>query len=385
MLLSCIQPTGIWAAEWAVSPSLGIKGVYNSNLLFTHLPHGETYGYWVSPAAEFAGNTERLELSGKVAMDFVSYYGGQESQFTNIFLPLTLRYKTETDIFEFTGGFTRDSTLAGELLTTGVLLRFTQRNQWLSNPSWTRSLTEKLSFQSSFQFSDAAYEKGLQLGLVDYQLFGGSGGLFYQITEQDKLQLSGMYMNFHTTNAPFALRAAFPGIILGLTHSFTETLTGSLNGGPRFMSSTTQSAGDNLKTRQTVWTFGGNITKTFERASVQASISRDILPSGFGLLVQTDRVGILASHDLSEHLAVSLDTSSFLVTGATTLARGGALPEFRFVVLTPKISWRLFEWWKVDLSYTYGTLKTGGIPELATSNAVSLMVTYNPPKLSFSN
>ena len=70
----------------------------------------------MSPAAEFAGKTERLEVSGRVAADFVSYYGGQESRFTNLFLPLTLRYKTETDLLGFTGGFTRDNTLMGELL-----------------------------------------------------------------------------------------------------------------------------------------------------------------------------------------------------------------------------------------------------------------------------
>jgi hypothetical protein len=68
--------------------------VYNSNLLLTPLPHDETYGYWVSPGAEFAGKTERLEVSSRVSADFVSYYGGVGTQFTNIFLPLTLRYKT---------------------------------------------------------------------------------------------------------------------------------------------------------------------------------------------------------------------------------------------------------------------------------------------------
>ena len=77
------------AAEWSLLPSIGVKGVYNDNLLLTPLPHEATYGYWVSPAAEFAGKTERLEVSGRVAADFVSYYGGEETQFTNVFLPLT--------------------------------------------------------------------------------------------------------------------------------------------------------------------------------------------------------------------------------------------------------------------------------------------------------
>jgi len=55
------------AAEWSVLPSIGVKGLYNDNLLLTPLPHNATYGHWVSPAAEFAGKTERLEASGRVA------------------------------------------------------------------------------------------------------------------------------------------------------------------------------------------------------------------------------------------------------------------------------------------------------------------------------
>ena len=124
-----VQLSAVWAAEWSLVPSIGVKGVYNSNLILTPLPHQETYGYWVSPAVEFAGKTERLEVSSRIAADFVSYFKGVETQFTNIFLPLTLRYKTEKDLLGLTGGFVRDNTLMSELLSTGLVLRFTQRNQ----------------------------------------------------------------------------------------------------------------------------------------------------------------------------------------------------------------------------------------------------------------
>ena len=305
------------AAEWSLLPSIGVKGVYNDNLLLTPLPHDATYGYWVSPAAEFAGKTERLEVSGRVAADFVSYYGGEQNNFTNIHLPLTVRYKTEKDLLGFTGGFIRDNTLMSELLTTGLVLRFTQRNQWTANPSWTRSITEKLSVQSSFQLNDTTYENGLSLGLVDYQLFGGSGGLLYQLTEQDQIQLAGSYVNFHTTNAPAPFRASFPGVNLSLTHAFTETLTGTAYGGPRFVSSTTQIASDNITAQSTVWLFGASLAKKFESTSIQVNVDRDIVPSGFGLLIQRDRAGLTVSHDLTETLAASFDGSGYLVSGIT--------------------------------------------------------------------
>ena len=373
------------AAEWSLLPSIGVKGVYNSNLLLTPLPHDETYGHWVSPAAEFAGKTERLEVSGRVASDFVSYYGGEQNNFTNIYLPLSVRYKTEKDLLGFTGGFTRDNTLISELLATGLVLRFTQRNQWAANPSWTRSITEKLSFQSSVQLSDTIYENGLHLGLVDYQLFGGSGGLLYQLTEQDQIQLTGSYVNFHTTNAPSPVHASFPGVNLSLIHAFTKTLTGTAYGGPRFVSSSTQTVSENIRAQNIVWLFGASFVKKFERASIQVNVDRDIVPSGFGLLIQRDRAGLTVSHDLTETLAASFNGSGYLVSGISNISQGSTIPESRYFYLTPKIAWKVLEWWKLELSYAYGWRDTDSFSAPAISNSTMLMLTYYPPKLALSN
>lgn len=373
------------AAEWSVLPSIGVKGVYNDNLLLTTLPHDATYGYWISPAAEFAGKTERLEVSGRVASDFVTYYGGEETSFTNIFLPLSMRYKTEKDILGFTGGFTRDNTLMSELLNTGVVVRFTQRNQWNASPTWAHSLTEKLSVQSSFQFTDTTYEDGLRLGLVNYQLLGGSGGLLYQLTEQDQVQLTGMYTQFRTTNSPSGFEARLPGAMMTLTHAFTESLVGTAFGGPRFIGTSTQTTGGSLKTEDTVWVYGASLTKQFESGSIQVNAGRDVIPSGFGLLLQTDRVGISGSYKASETITAGLDANGYLVSGATRLSTGGTLAEQRYLGVTPKIAWKFLEWWKLEASYTYGWRDVDTFVTPATSNAAMLMLTYYPPKLALSN
>lgn len=373
------------AAEWSLSPSLSTKVYYNDNLVLTPLPHDPTYGYWISPAAEFAGKTERLEVSGKAALDFVDYYGGEPNRFTNVYLPLTLRYRTEKDEWGFTGGFTRDNTMMGELLTTGMVLRFTQRNLWNLSPTWTRMVTEKLAFQNSLQFSDAAYQNGLRLGLVDYQVFGGSAGVLYHLTERDDIQLVGTYTNFHTTNAPFALRAYYPGALLSFTHTFTEGLKATSYGGPRFISSTTKTGGFSQETSETIWVYGANLTQEFEKARVQVSLTRDIFPSGFGLLIQTDRIGAFASYDLTDAVTTSLDVAAYLVSGATNVARGGSLQEQRLFYLTPQLTWRFAEWWRVEAAYSYRWRDVEPFANSAISNMLMFMVTYYPAKLAFSN
>ncbi|MBL8042363.1 MAG: hypothetical protein JNL86_05530 [Nitrospira sp.] len=383
-IVTCWEATGL-AAEWSLVPSMSSKAYYNDNLLLTPLPHDPTYGYWISPGVEFAGKTERLEVSGKAALDFVDYYGGEPTRFTNVFLPVAVKYRTEQNEWGFTGGFTRDNTLMGELLTTGIVLRFTQRNLWNLNPSWTRMITEKFGFQSTLQFSDASYQDALRLGLVDYQVYGGSAGFLYHVTERDDVQLAGTYTNFHTTNAPFGLRAYYPGAMLSVTHSFTEGLKATVYGGPRFVSSTTQVGGFSQTTADTIWIYGASLTQQFEQASLQLSAIRDIFPSGFGVLLQTDRIGALTTYNLTDTLTASLDASWYLVSGVTSQARGGTLQEQRLFYITPKLTWHFSEWWRAEASYAYRWRDSETLNEPVMSNTFMIMLTYYPPKLSISN
>lgn len=370
------------AAEWSLSPSIGLKGVYNSNLLLTPLPHHDTYGYWVTPSAEFVGKTERFDVSSKLAADVVGYFGGENRQFTNIVAPLSMRYRTEQDLFGFNGGFTRDNTLLGELQATGVVLQFAQRNQWTFNPTWTRTVTEKLSIQSSVQLSDTTYETAR---LADHRVVGGSSGLQYQLTERDQIQLSGSYTDFRTTDALFPFRANFPGINMSLTHAFDESLTGTVHGGPRFLSSDTETPVGSIGAKETVWLAGASVTKKFERALVQVMFTRDLSPSGLGLLIQTNRGEASGIYAVSETLTVGLNVVGMLTTAKAGTAIGGTFPESRYVSVAPKLTWQFLEWWRAEVSYMYRWRETDSAISSAESHATTFMMTYSPPHLSFSH
>lgn len=386
LVLLCVLECGMAgqseAVEWSLAPSIGAKGVYNSNLLLTPLPHRDTYGYWVTPATEFAGKTERLDVSSRLAADIVGYFGGEDRQFTNVYAPLSVRYRTDKDLLGFNGGFTRDNTLLSELQATGVVLQFAQRNQWTFNPTWTRTVTEKLSVQSSVQLSDTTYETAR---LADHRVVGGSGGLQYQLTERDQILLLGSYTDFRTTDSPFPFRANFPGVNMSLTHSFDESLTGTVYGGPRFLSSTTQTPVGSFDANETVWLAGASMTKQFERARVQVTFARDLSPSGFGLLIQTNRGEVSGTYDVSETLALGLNLVGMITTGKAGTAIGATFPESRYVSVAPKMTWQFLEWWRAEVSYMYRWRDTDIAISSAESHATTFMVTYSPPHLSFSH
>ena len=386
-----------WAAEWSVQPSLMTKGLYNNNLVLNPKLTKSTYGFSVTPGAEFAGKTERLEVSGRVASEFIKYFGATDTQITNVFVPLKVGYKMEKDLLGFTGGLMRDNTLLNELETTGVVLLFAQRNQWTANPTWTRSLTEKLSFQTGAQFSYTTYDAidpqfidtQAATRLVDHRVVGGSGGFLYKLTERDELQLTGSYGEFHTFGTLTPIRARFPGVSLSVTHAFDESLHGTVYGGPKFVSSTTELPGAPDVTRsETVWVAGAKVAKEFERARIQVSIARDLTPSGFGLLITTNRLDLNGAYDISETITGTLEVIAARTTGSTDSATQQGFPGRHFVVFRPGISWKFHEWWAAELSYKYRWRDIDSHVALdqpsADSHGATLMFTYYPPKLSFS-
>lgn len=374
---------GRWAqgAEWSAEPSLAVRGEYNSNLLLTSDPHSDVWGIWVSPGVKFAGSTERLEVTGKVAADFVQYFGDPDRGLTNLYFPLTMRYKTERDTLGFDGGFTRDNTLMGELRQTGVVLSFTQRNLWNLSPSWTHEVTDRLSIQAGYQYVDAAYENGLPLGLVNYTTQGGSAGLLYHLTEKDDVQVTGIYTNFHAPQAG-DLRSDIYGGQLGFTHFFTESLTVNVAGGPRWVDSAQNQTGPRVQDQQLVGVFNATLRQKWEDSFMQIDVGRDIYPSGFGLLLQTDRAAITYSRDMTERLTLSVNAAVLLASSVSSIASTAAFPENRYVNVTPRVTWKISDWWAVDANYTYAQRDVDSFNVHAFSHAASVMLTYYPPKFS---
>jgi hypothetical protein len=369
------------AAEWSAAPSLSVKGEYNSNLLLNN-GNNEVWGQSVDTEVKFKGSTESLEVEGGARGKFVHYYGEQEREYTNLYFPLKTSYRSDRHTLGFEGGFTRDNTLQSELQQTGFVLRFTQRNMWTAAPRWTFGITERLSWQSSYQFMDAQYQDGIRFGLVDYQVHGGTTGMNYSLGELNQVQLTGEYTLVRT---PFIRQnSTYYGAQGGWTHDFGHELTGSISGGVRFVSSTQDLPGGSLTDRDTVWVYRGTLRKKFERTTLQMDGSREINPSGFGRLLQSDRVGGSLSHNLTETLTATLNGSLYFVSGVVTNASSGSLPQSRYFYFSPSVSWKFSQWWTVDVGYTYAERVVSSLNQRNSANSTFVMLTYGGPKWSVS-
>lgn len=370
------------AAEWSAAPTLSVKGMYNSNLLLSQ-GNNEAFGHWVTPAVKFKGATDTLDVEGETRADFVHYYGDQDRAYTNLYFPIRSSYRLGRHTLGLDGGFTRDNTLQGELQRTGLVLQFTQRNMWTAVPSWKVGITERLSWQSRYQFIDTSYQDGRRLGLIDYQVHGGTSGVTYNVSLRDQVQMTGEYTFVKIPSV--GLKTTYYGVQGGWTHDFGHQVIGTVSGGGRLVNSDQSLPGGGaLASHEIVWVYSASLSKQFERDTVRVEGGREINPSGFGRLLQTDRVGGTFVHTLTETLSASLSGNLYFVSGIGSTPFSRSIVQTRFFSVNPSVSWKFAQWWTLDVSYAYAQRSIDQLDQRNDSHSTFVMLTYGGPKWSVS-
>ncbi|MFO0729924.1 MAG: hypothetical protein U0361_02815 [Nitrospiraceae bacterium] len=126
---------------------------------------------------------------------------------------------------------------------------------------------------------------------------------------------------------------------------FSETLTGTVAGGPRHITFRAVHAVGSLSDSVWVWVFSASFEKKWEDWRVKAEAGREINPSGFGLLLRTDKFSLELSHQFTERLTASLNGMFLVADSIKTATVRTNFPENRLIYITPKPSWRISEWW----------------------------------------
>src|SRR5262245_5521722 len=372
-------PGGAGAAEWSAMPSLTVKGVYNSNLLLAN-GNNEVWGDFVSPGLKFKGATESFQIEGNTNGDFVHYYGEQDRSYTNLFFPVHASYRWARLTFGFDGGYTRDNTLRSELLQTGVVLNFTQRNLWTANPSLTFGLTDRLNWQVGYQFTDASYQNGLSLGLVNYQVNSGLSKLSYNLGERTQVKVTGDLVNYQAPDIDQTW--TYYGGGMGLSHNLSKSLIATISGAVRFINTTQGISSGSLNQNDTVWVYNASIAKEFERSQISVEASREINPSGFGRLLETTRISGMLSYNLTEQLTASITGGMYIASSIASV--GTSFPRSRYSNINPALSWRFAEWWTFEVGYSYSERVIASTDQWNFANSTFIMLTYGGPKWSVS-
>ena len=386
-----------WSAEWSAEPSILLRQEYNDNINLTALPHDSVWGTILTPSLKLSNNTEVSQTSASMLWNFNRYTGESGLNRNDQFYTLSSNYKTERDIWAGNFAYTRDSTLASELNQTGIVVTRAQRSLLTLAPSWTHLLSSRASLKLSYEFDKVTYDGGIAQGLVNYTNQAVEADWMFQATEKDLLTTSLSYSRFQTADNGYMANTI--GVQIGVTHSFSETLQGSILLGMNRSRSTLNSQSyqygfnpatstfylipvqNTLTTSNQVPVMGMTLKKQFETGNISANASRQLVPGGNGSLVETDRLGLGATHNFSERLSGSVSGAAYRsrYIGDAVTATGS-----RYYELAMNLDWQMAERWKLESGYRYARVTYQNSSVAPVSNLIYASIRYDWPKISVS-
>ena len=387
MSLFTVHMLSAHGAEWTVDSSMSVRGEFNDNLTLTVSSPGSVWGTRVTPAMKFQYATETLEILLDSSVQQVNFFGNKNNQesFTNLYFPLSVNYVREKDEFGFFATFVRDNTLQSELDETGVVVDFQQRTRREGQGVWGHEITERFKLISSYTFTDVTFEEERNVGLFGFQIHTASIGGEYELTEDKKTLLNGgfLYVNHHAPDTQFFSQTI--GIETGVTHQFSETLHGSVTASGRYVRIRDQTGGVQQRSNELIWLAGGSLAKKWERTNIRVEASRNLRPSGRGVLLETTQGHLSLLHEITEQLSVAMRGSIILSESAgRSSGSSSRVLTTRFWRIEPSLSWRWSEQWYTDLFYRYSQRKTKG-DRSATSNNVIIQLRYDLPEFSIAH
>lgn len=402
------------AAEWSAEPTVSLRQEYNDNINLSPLPHKAVWGTILSPSITFSGNSETLEVSGGAQLNFNRYTGAKGLDSDDRIFAFGAQYKNERNTWGLNVNSTRDSTHATEQVSTGIILPRSQRNALTVNPSWSHSFSDRISLHFEYKLNSVTYDNGLSVGLVDYKSKGGDVSMAYLLNDTDKVTIStGRSKSTSAGNS----ESTTDHLNLVYSHEFSETLHGDALVGVRKTTSkyfmdvySCEGIGGYAKLVGSVYYCGfdffgrfffnpsdlaqlvaprtstkgssfnlGLSKKMAETDLLTARLSRDINPSGRGLLVETDHLSLAYSRRFSDTLSGSINTDLYR-TRNPAIANSGN----QYFTIAPSLSWQLSEWWYLDSGVQYANQKFDGATTGVSSNLIYGSIRYNWPKISVS-
>lgn len=386
------------AIEWVADPSARLGLEYNDNITLTTAPHKSVSGVNMSANLDLGARQESWDIWGGVRLTSRRFADRDDLDTDNRTANLRYQLRTERNFWAFKGTYTDESILNQTTIDPDIGNQTTRITTNI-NPSWSRSLTETTQLRIDYQYFDTEYENGVSIGLLDYQQQGVNLTVSDQFTPRTSVYAILGYSNFEVTSPESQITTSYTNTSqtntaqFGISYDFTETLKGSLSGGPRKTVSEARVfrlCGFFCLVRVTEpdtshgSVFKGSLESRFELTRTTIGLSRSIDPSGSGGQIETSNLSLTIDRQLTpERLSVRFvaDGYKFEALGTTS----GSIDR-NYYRLEPSLRWRWTPEVTLDATYRYARQRylNTSVTEVASANAVFVTFSVTLPRKSIS-
>ena len=364
------------ADQWYFEPKASLRGFYDDNVRLISVLPQSSFGAIARAEAVAGRRSEITDIGIDAAVVRRQYTAVPVLNSTDGYLKFDAKHRTERDRFGLRASFAYDSTLTSEVETTGLVQVNKRRKRMSVSPSWTRSLSERSSLDLRLSYLDVTYQDAGLTGLSNYTY--GSASLQHSYNLNEITQLFWNLSYDHFASDRFSRQSNSFGLMAGIGHAFSETLSASLLAGVRKSDGSLEFPGlFRVSESSSGPLFKGVLTKRFEAGRLELQASRLLLPSGEGQLLDSKQLNARLLYTLKPRWDLSLRAFALHNTAPSVLTNR---QDRKYFSIEPGIEYHLTRWWTVAASYRYRWQKYADRPNDAASNAVFLNLSYVWPR-----
>ncbi len=367
--LMTLFPGAVHAAQWYSESSTRAQSLYDDNIRLTSGAHDAVVGMVLAGTIKTGRRTETtdLHLNGEAAL---KKYSGEEDLDTNDFdIGIAATHRTERDEFTLNAAIKLDSTLSSEVAGSGLMQARKRRIKKNFALSWTHALSERTSLKLGYNYIDTEYKNSKNSGLVNYTYLVIDSMLSYSLNQKTVLY-STLALSTYKGSDLAKTKTEDLGFMVGINHNFSETFSAGGSIGMRYADTESRLT---QKRNDTGYLLSANFKRTFEQMTVDGLFSRNVLPSGGGALLVTDRLSVKAGYRVDERLSLHLE--SIIYRNASTDEEDKSRDRV-FYSIQPRVRWRVARWWLIEGSYRYRRQRYDATGQAADSNAIFLTAKY---------
>jgi hypothetical protein len=342
LTMLCLLPvSSLFAADASVTPSLGLSGAYNDNILFSREDKLDDYYSVLTPGLELALATEIAVIEAVGRNDF--YFYSSESDLDNQVQDYDLRSRSdflERWTFEIGGSYRQDTTLDSELEETGIVLERSDRTRLSGNTSLGFDINERTYTEVGYRYLDTTYEDD---DFTDYT----SNVFDFRFERQLRNQIDSIVLlSSYTFRESDSSELDSYFIKLGWRRKIEERLTLRMFGGYR------RTENYNLRRERSSTdrgVFDISLAYQWERSNISFGINRGLSYSATGNNIEVDRFSLRYWFNLTERTRFDFDGRLIFNRDDSDISD----IDGRYFAVEPSLTYNLTETHRLSLAYKH--------------------------------
>lgn len=375
--ITAVSAMPVAAEEYLLEYSVSASQSHDDNINLS--PGGVAVtGAVLAVPVYFTGRsaTTSYRVGGEVS---THHYDLEEFDSDNQRIDGEISHKLEKSSLNAEASYIRDTTRDSEFLDTGVIgPSAIRREQAKAKFEGTHSLTERSGLVAAIEGSDVTYDSNR---LSDYEYINSYAGWRFRATGRTEWGLQAGASRFSSDSGIQSLRSDGISAQGVLDAQLNERVTLSVQSGWIKLENDVGGAPDAIDATsdsENSYLFDGSLTYKAERAQWKLALISRPSPSGFGVLLNTNRLDADYRYRASQRLTfeMSAKVGTQEVQGdsaALTLSR-----DRDFFNGSARVALKLNPRWSLAASYVYRWQDSELFAEEADSNAAFVSVLYEP-------